>query len=723
MTQSDNKIDVLCGIAAIITSIVWASIIYLIFIQTPLVSKRELFSAGVIFLALIAPTYYFLKYLIFPKLHGYTRRKKIILALATILFGVFIAFNAYHPSFYLLYPNHKLTINIPGAVGPDAGKRMIAITWFRNGWGDVSFSQFGQTGSWRREPNKIFHTGGTPASLQWSGIIKDIPTIEFEKSPNAGEIEVIWDGQTSKYDLTGTANEKVIASTELNNYHENALERIIYFLGFGAFFLLMTIAFLEIRIQGTDELKHKRFYWLLYPLPMIAVWLFFLLLVFPGKVPEDSWVQWQQVISNNYTDHHPIPYALLMALVSRVYPFPASVALAQILMVSLAFAWGLDALEEMRVPRSILWGLSVLMAVLPVNILSTIVLRKDVPYSTGILLLSIIFLKIIISKGEWLQHGWNWLGLGFTFGMVSLFRLNGFPVVIGVVFLLLIFYFQKWRKILAATGVFILLTAVLYGPVYSLLKVKHEPEFGSILFLHHIAAHIKAGTILSSDEESFLNQIAPLSSWEYSCCSNLPTVFSLFPNSPAIQNYDLPFLRQNINTPPKIAEELFLKNPLVDLKHISCMGQIIFSVNSSCPDYTSIEFFESDMVNSPLSKINLPPRIISFFFHILPNPRRNPPFMEYHDINLVMSMYLYLAVYAVTIFSIRQKNWRFVFFLAPVLIHSVTLFIINYSQAYRYQYGVALVGMLSIGLLFVAQRNNSAESTSTYKFRPHNFFR
>jgi hypothetical protein len=239
------------------------------------------------------------------------------------------------------------------------------------------------------------------------------------------------------------------------------------------------------------------------------------------------------------------------------------------------------------------------------------------------------------------------------------------------------------------------------------LKVKHEPEFGAVLFLHHIAAHIKAGTALSFDQKSYLEQIAPLPSWDYACCSNIPTVFSLFPNSPETQNYDLPIIRQDINRPSRIALELFLKDPMVDLKHISCMGQIIYSVNSSCQDYTSIEFNGSDLGLSPLAKIGFPPGILSFTFHLIPNPRRSPPFIEYHDFNLVMSFYLYLAIYTVTIVSIRKRDWRIVFFLAPVIIHSFFLFLINYSQAYRYQYGVALVGLLSIGLLFVPQSDKN----------------
>lgn len=171
MSRVFQKIDPLAGISAIFISLIWSSIIYLLFIQTPLVSKRELFFSLIVFIALIAPIYFFLHNYFFPKLKCYSRRNKIILALASILFGAFIALNVFIPNYYFLFPNHKLMINIPEATGLNPENRVVAITWFHNGWNDVSFSQFDQKGRWTRELNRIYHSGADSASLQWSGII------------------------------------------------------------------------------------------------------------------------------------------------------------------------------------------------------------------------------------------------------------------------------------------------------------------------------------------------------------------------------------------------------------------------------------------------------------------------------------------------------------------------------------------------------------------------
>jgi hypothetical protein len=61
-----------------------------------------------------------------------------------------------------------------------------------------------------------------------------------------------------------------------------------------------------------------------------------------------------------------------------------------------------------------------------------------------------------------------------------------------------------------------------------------------------------------------------------------------------------------------------------------------------------------------------------------------------------------LAIYATMIISIRLKDWHYLFFVMPAVIQSAVLFLINISQTYRYQYGVILVGLFSIGLIFKA---------------------
>ena len=139
----------------------------------------------------------------------------------------------------------------------------------------------------------------------------------------------------------------------------------------------------------------------------------------------------------------------------------------------------------------------------------------------------------------------------------------------------------------ASLGVLVLLLLLIYGPIYSLLRVKHEPEFGTILYLHHIAAHLKAGTPLTIEQESYLNNLAPIQSWDYNCCGANKTMIAVFPK--ALQrNYDLPLIKQDLNKPARIALDLFLLDPKVDFRHMACAGQLIWSINSSCQDRTNI---------------------------------------------------------------------------------------------------------------------------------------
>ena len=435
---------------------------------------------------------------------------------------------------------------------------------------------------------------------------------------------------------------------------------------------------------------------------MIAVWGFFLFALYPGLVPEDSYIQWQQVLTGNYADHHPILYALFMAIVSRFYPFPASVVMAQILMVSIAIAWGLDEMEGMGVPGKVLWAVAVLFGLLPINILSTSALFKDVPYSVAILILSIILLKIVNSHGKWIQTGWHWLGLGATLGAITLIRINGLPIAIGSVLLLLILYRFSWRRLVAAGGIFTFLLVFMYGPVYAWLKVKHEPEFGTILFLHHIAAHLGAGTPLSIEQETFLNKLAPIQDlWNYDCCQANPTMIAVFPGV-FQQNYDLPILREDINRPARIALDLFLKDPTVDLRHMVCASQIIWSLNSSCPDRTPIDTYLLEVgKNTPaIFPLIITTEIDNLSRQYLLQTSKGSP----HNPNLIMAAYLYLALYCVILFSIRQKNLRIFAFISPIALQSLTLLVLIISQAHRYQYGIALVGVLSICLLFVPIR-------------------
>jgi hypothetical protein len=470
----------------------------------------------------------------------------------------------------------------------------------------------------------------------------------------------------------------------------------------------MTEVFKKGRFEKKTPSERQKGSWLYYALPMIVVWIFFLLIFFPGFMTDDAFYEWRQAVSGQYNDWHPILYALLIWLVSKIYFSPSSMVITQILMVSLSVAWGLAELENMRVSKKVLWILSLLFAVIPFNIIFTLNLWKDIPYSAAIFILAVIFLKIVNSKGEWLKGRWNWLGLGLILGVISLLRMNGIPVAFGSIILLLLFFRHDWRKLVFSTGILTVMLAMMFGPVYSILKVKHVPEFGTFIFLHHIAAHINAGTPLTPDEADYLSKLAPLDSWRYNCCAVNSTLIPIFPDL-SFQKLDLPILKQDIKKPIIISVELFLRNPGVDFHHMVCISEVVWKIGSKC---------RGGVIGglSPISKSMNPVdsyRISRNEFGFVPASifpgliRYANPFLQVnpseplHPLFYSPVIYLLMAISCTIVLIFRKKRANYILFLIPITLQTITLILVIQGPSVRFQYGVLLVGLLSLGFIFV----------------------
>jgi hypothetical protein len=449
-------------------------------------------------------------------------------------------------------------------------------------------------------------------------------------------------------------------------------------------------------------------HWILFSLPMIGVWFFFLLIFFPGFVTDDAFYELRQFVSGHYNDWHPILYAILIGLITKIHFSPASVVIFQILIVSIAFAWGLGELASMGVSRKILWVLAILCSIAPFNIILTLSLWKDIPYSVCLFLLSVIFLKIINSQGRWLLNPWHWVGLGFTLGAVALFRANGIPVAIISALVLVVFFRKQWKQVACAAGILAVILVVVFGPVYSILHVKRVPEFTAAIFLHHIAAHIQAGTPLTTDEAIYIDQLAPRGNWLYDCCAVMPTMVRIFPDY-SFQNLDLILLKQDILKPARVSLALFLRNPGVDLRHMVCASQIVWNVDPGCPGLITEGLLPIINQNDPALSYRISGNEFGFsasskfpglirFANLYLQVNSNGIL---HELLYSPAIFLFLAILCTSIYGFRIKKWEYYLFLSPILLQSLTLLLANHSQSVRFQFGVYLVGILSIGLIYV----------------------
>lgn len=449
-------------------------------------------------------------------------------------------------------------------------------------------------------------------------------------------------------------------------------------------------------------------HWILFSLPIIGVWIFFLLIFFPGFVTNDAFFELRQFVSGQYNDWHPILYTILIGLITKVYFSPASVVIFQILIVSIAYAWGLGELASMGVSRRILWVLAILCSIAPFNIVLILSLWKDIPYSVCIFLLSVIFLKTVNSQGRWLLNPWHWVGLGFTLGAVALFRANGIPVAFFSAIVLIVFFRKLWIQVAYAVGLLAVILVIVFGPVYTILNVKRVPEFTAAIFLHHIAAHIQAGTPLTTDEAKYIDQLAPRGNWLYDCCAVMPTMAQIFPDY-SFQKLDLPLLKQDILEPAKVSLALFLRNPGVDLHHMVCASQIVWNVDPGCPDLITEGLLPIINQDDPALAYRISENEFGFsasskFPGLI---RFANPYLQVNSKSILHrllyspAIYLILAILCTSIYGFRTKNWQYYLFLCPILLQSLTLLLANHSQSVRFQFSVYLVGILSIGLINV----------------------
>lgn len=293
---------------------------------------------------------------------------------------------------YLLFPNQSLIIATENEKNPLSTGKQVGINGFSTDLGWVSYSQLIKEGEWEvTDTNILKPSSGEPATLNWVGRTGSQARLIFITGLDAGRVKVIWNGASEILDLYSPI------MGEQEKIQDFPIPVFAYFPGFLAWWGLASLFFFYLLLKRANNS------WLLYALPMIGVWAFFRLIFYPGFFSYDAEVQWGQMLSGSYTDWHPISYALLMGFVSKIYYSPASVVVVQILMVSIALAWGMAELVAMGASKKALWVLAIICAVIPITIVLTITLYKDIPYSAALLVLSIVFLKIIITKGEWLN--------------------------------------------------------------------------------------------------------------------------------------------------------------------------------------------------------------------------------------------------------------------------------------------------------------------------------
>ena len=430
--------------------------------------------------------------------------------------------------------------------------------------------------------------------------------------------------------------------------------------------------------------KGKKLRWLVYALPMISVWVVYLLAFWPGMMSADSMDQWGQMLTGQYVDHHPAFHTFTIWLLTRIYPSPAVVALAQIIALGLVAGAILAYFEKLGVRRWMLWLAVLLFAVTPVNGTMVNTLWKDIPYSTALLGFTFLVFKLVQTKGQWISQKWSWFILGITSALVMLIRYNGPPIILGVFVLLIAFFYRQWKPLMISAALAAGLFFGIRGPVFQLVHVAPSSDLVDwTTSLYKITMQSSPGTASAA----VIDEMSPINlNWD---CSILTKVNQAYQAELPITNVS--FSQEAVNLVAHIPNLL-----IYNYRCLRSLVWVIWDPNGLVLNASHVQVLDDPNPFGivPDSKI---PAMRDAIAEFVVNTSSNT------GINWLVwrpALYLYVFLFIIAIQAARNRNPLLLLATAPILLQSIGSTMILINPNFRYHYAAYLMAFIFWPLLF-----------------------
>lgn len=639
---------------------------------------------------------------------GYTKLASALLLAGMILFGCFLTV-AIPVDVPQKITESVLKITATGDKNAIANGAEVRLASFQRDQLPVAFGEFQNASAmWKEADGQLMDLANFPAEIVWKGIVIKSVDLVFVSHPWSGKVKIDLDGVVQEIDLF--SSESTVKNISLPPVHpQSATFKALFLVATGIVFSLLLFfvlvwgaGFRQNHISQNDLKKSMR--WSLLAIIPFAVWTLYLLTYWPGLMSSDFFDQWSQVLNFQFYNAHPAFHTISLWIISRLLFSPGTVALFQIFSLSLVMGYIFKRLYELGINKIVLLILSLLLAFAPVNITLSMTIVKDVPYSIAYLWFCWQIVEILISRGEWMANRKNVLLLAVSSAFVSLFRHNGWPIIIAIVLVLFILYREKYKSFIAFGLIFVLLLGLAKGPLYKIFRVNTtNPIKGASLpyFLApYIGAHLKANTYLTEDENAFLDHVLDTDQdWFYNPYTTVPMIFS--------QSLDTTFLEKNSDQIVDLFLKLTIRNPKITFEHFLDMSNMIWQVRllpgeightvvfALLPDGT-VKTSVPDPYGTGLKPNSKIPQLtypLAFYVQTLTD---NSYVFLWRP-----ALQLYILLFLNLVYAVRCRNIRLMLISLPIIVHIAMWMLIITSPDYRYQYPIFLTAsLLSPFLLF-----------------------
>ena len=602
----------------------------------------------------------------------------------------------------------ELSIIATGNKDPQSKGSEVWVTRLVTSEGIVPLEDFYAGEGWEVREG-LWFSNFSEEALIWQGTSHSNPQIIFVSHPWSGDVEVVWNGESQIVDLYDPVGNEVTLEFEIQLTPEPPLLRQILFLvgtGFAIGLLILVISawlFKQLEFFDTKGKKTCSKNFLRYSLVSFIGLTFYWLMFFPAIMSIDVVNQWEQMLSFQINDAHPAAHTLYFWVLTRIWHNPAIVALFQILAFSVVVGKIMDFFEQEGVPKLLLWVIAVLFGVNPLNAINIINIWKDTLFTLFFLIIFLFLLKIVWTKGVWLNSVKNIILLTLTLLGLSLIRHNGILVVIGVVFGLLIFYKKRQRyAVIISFAAILIIRFLITGPVYDFIGVEKSANkyFMNSYVSYYLGNFIsERPDLLTEEQKNLLDIIYPIESkWNFDKYCQISIVFN-----PEIQD-------EIDSVENKILINLIKKYPSTFIDMIFEHGTLVWKIRQM-DSYVWL-FHEplSDVYIYPLEwgpelqMSSFYPKAAEFFSRLLSTGKND------NSVNWLLvrpAIYLYFSTFIIFFSVFRNQKFSIILLYLPIVVQSISMLILLTCQDFRYQFPIYVVSLIISPLIFIKETDFS----------------
>lgn len=435
--------------------------------------------------------------------------------------------------------------------------------------------------------------------------------------------------------------------------------------------------------------RKDKFFLAFWAFIMILCFSFYLVAYFPATMSQDSLSQWYQMTTFKFNDWHPVISTLFYFVCTSIWNSPASVAIAQILILTGIYLSGMLLLVKMNVNKVVITVCVILFALYPANGFIAMTLWKDVMYSIMLLWITIILLQILLTKGAWMDSRNHKIAFVVCSLGLIFFRHNGLLTFAAVIFVLVLVFRKYAKQFVIISMVVLAIYIVVSGPGFKLMGVVSEPSVESLgIPTMQVAAIISCDGEMTKSQEQFFNRILPMELWKSGYngyCINQLKFNSKFDTS-YVTAHKKEFIINWIS--------LILNNPNIAFKAYLKQTSMIWRIKPYDDSYTYTiipGIIDNDL---GLKNIKISYKARELADNILLYTQSSLHRME---IFWRPALWLYSAI-AAGIITAMFLGKEYLILLMPIFSNSFAFMLATPAQDYRYQYANFIIALFIIPL-------------------------